>query len=420
MKKTSRTRLMAILSSAAILTVALAATPFLATAATTEKDVSAAMGIGWGNMEVDNVSALTGLQQNQTDTAITTAEKHGGEKSLTFQFTDWQFIVDFDAAQMAGKKYELSLWLKGADLQGCIGLEVRDQDDATVNAATEAYRIKPAVDAECKVVPTEWTEYTFDLDMTRLTATKLSLKLLAFGGSGTLYIDDIRMIEFVEAEEESSDTSSSTVPEDEKDILKRQGIHGDMEVAEIADIGGSIYTDAAGSTVLTTEEKHGGEKSLKIDASADGWWGALFNVEELLPGKTYKVSLWLKASGVTGYIGIYVRDGAIDLTGSNYQAENSDWKEYVFEVTMPEDLDYFTIGVQPFSAGINGILYLDDVSVTEVTDEDNSSSQGGSTSSQGGGTPATGSVLPVAAAGVAGMAMVTAMVLAVTGRKKEN
>lgn len=419
MKKTYRIRLAAILSSAAILTAALAAVPFVAMAATTEKDVSADMGIGWGDMEVGDVSELTGLQQNQTDTAITTADKHEGEKSLTFKFTDWQFIVDFDATKMAGKKYELSLWLKGADLTGCVGLEVRDQDDQTVNAATQAYRIKPAVDHECKVVPTEWTEYTFDLDMTQLTATKLSLKLLAFGGSGTFYIDDIRMTEFVEEEDsgDSSDTSSGTVPEDEKDILKKQGIHGDMEVETIEDIGATIDTNGA---VLTTEEKHGGEKSLKMDASADGWWGALFSVENLVPGKKYKVSLWLKASDISGYIGIYVRDGAIDLTGSSYQAENSDWKEYVFEVTMPEDLDYFNVGVQPFAAGVKGTLYLDDVSVVEMTQGEDGPSQGDNTSSQGGGVPVTGSALPVAAVGVTGMALVMALILAAAGRKKEN
>lgn len=110
----------------------------------------------------------------------------------------------------------------------------------------------------------------------------------------------------------------------------------------------------------TTEEKHGGDVSLKIRSNAEeGITGSqqLFGptlTTELDPDKTYRLSYWRKTVNSNGF--------TVSPSGYFDYERNSDWKKITIDDFSGTANIYFV-----FDKGADGI-YIDDVSLYEISD----------------------------------------------------
>lgn len=139
----------------------------------------------------------------------------------------------------------------------------------------------------------------------------------------------------------------------------------DMEkdTYEVPGFNGGGFTTNEGCVSFTTDEKHSGNRSLKVDMSKIDW-GAIYNVT-LEPG-TYEVSAWVKTQAFLNGQGFSLfaakaSDNTHLASSLAIETGSADWTKYALEFTVPEKMDVL-MGFQPFVAGkCRGTIYIDDV-----------------------------------------------------------
>lgn len=153
--------------------------------------------------------------------------------------------------------------------------------------------------------------------------------------------------------------------------LPAGGLTLDMEAemeAEGLDFGG-MNAENGGS--YDTEVKHGGSRSVKIEASKLDW-GAVY-VTDLKGGKTYVFSMWVKTEKFINSenFALFAKDNAdpSQMIIPNYitpiESGTADWKKYEYTFSLDKDATV-TFGFQPLMAGkCRGTFWIDDVYIGE-------------------------------------------------------
>ena len=185
-------------------------------------------------------------------------------------------------------------------------------------------------------VTTEWQNISFVINSGACTSGALllfSTNTTAANGA-IYYLDDISFVEY-----------------------KEPGVitNGDFETGDLS--GWEKHQSTAIST-----DAHSGSYAANI--KGNGGWGGMLNQNVAVEaGKTYKISLWVKA--IANGANIQVKDGGTD--GANLESTwftKNEWTNVVWEVTPTTDIICFN-----FCGGGNGIaedVLVDDITIAEV------------------------------------------------------
>ena len=119
-------------------------------------------------------------------------------------------------------------------------------------------------------------------------------------------------------------------------------------------------------TEIVTDDVHSGDAAMKLTDDTKSSGGYITQHVPVIPGKTYKLSAWIKVlSGKAGYLGIYdIGNAAVAAdTGSS-----SAWTQVSVSVTIPEGFTSAKIEIGSGKSSITTYL-VDDVTFTEVVED---------------------------------------------------
>ena len=190
-------------------------------------------------------------------------------------------------------------------------------------------------------VTTEWQEYSFVLNSGACTSGALLLfssNTTAANGA-TYYLDDISFVEYTEPVEPGTVANP------------------DFETGDL-----SGWTSHQSTTIST--DAHGGSYAANLKGS--GGWGGMLNQDvPVEAGKSYEVSLWMKANA--NGVNFQIKDGG--TSGANLASKwfsTTAWTQLTFTVIPTTDIICFN-----FCGAGNGTaedVLVDDIVVTELKD----------------------------------------------------
>lgn len=128
----------------------------------------------------------------------------------------------------------------------------------------------------------------------------------------------------------------------------------------------------AATVELSSDQKHGGEKSLYVSNRTSSWHGALFQNDYLQAGKTYTFDAWVfSTENATIDMSMqYTADGSNSYPSiCSKQVYAYSWTELSGEIVIPEDVT----GIQPYfqvSGNASLSFYVDDVTCEEKVEEE--------------------------------------------------
>ena len=194
-------------------------------------------------------------------------------------------------------------------------------------------------------ITTEWATYTTVInpdELKQLTATAL----LMFTSNTTAAAGAVYHIDNVVVKEYLDPATIGAVK------------NGDFEAGNLS--GWSAHQ----STVISTAAAHSG--SYGVNLKGNGGWGGMLNQDvPVVAGKSYEVSLWVKA--VANGVNVQIKDGG--TSGNNMASKwfnGTSWTQLTWTVIPTTDVICFN-----FCGGGNGVaedVYVDDIVVSELKD----------------------------------------------------
>ncbi|HPA16242.1 MAG TPA: DUF6259 domain-containing protein [Verrucomicrobiae bacterium] len=129
---------------------------------------------------------------------------------------------------------------------------------------------------------------------------------------------------------------------------------------------------SAGETEIDRAERHGGQASLKLyNPSGKGQALAAQNyetTESFRPGRTYRLSVWMRSQQITGTNGVVLKAFAPGMSALQtwqipYPANQSEWSLRQAEFCMPEGTAVLRVML---ALEGSGAVWLDDLKIEEV------------------------------------------------------
>ena len=243
---------------------------------------------------------------------------------------NWANVYLYANAIKSGTKYEISFDCK-ADKAANINVKINN------NWSGDTFKWTTNV-------TTEWVTYTCVINPDEL-ATLTSTALLMFtsntyAADGAVYhIDNVVVKEYQDPE------------------LNGKITNGDFETGDL-----SGWTSHQ-STAISTDAHSG---SYAANLKGNGGWGGMLNQNvPVEAGKSYEISLWIKANA--NGVNFQIKDGG--TSGNNLDSKwfnGTAWTQLTFTVIPTTDIICFN-----FCGGGNGIaedVLVDDITVTELKD----------------------------------------------------
>ncbi len=288
----------------------------------------------------DFESGVENWKANSGFTAVTD-DKYSGEGAAQYVdssataagYTNQKVTVE------AGKTYKLTAWVKVVSgTGGYIGIYGISNAVAASFAAEEG-----------------WKQYTTTVTIPE-GATQAEIEIGAHKSQVVTYlIDDVVFAEVVENTPDPTETTEATQPSSEPDP-NAVPINGDFEN------GVANWSGSTGAISSNTDDKHGGNASMQFVDALDSTAYSVKQAVAVEPGKTYKLSAWVKVtSGSKGYIGLFGTDVAVLESFTDTQ-----WTQVSITQDIPAGCTQLEIEIGTTKANIVTFL-IDDVVLEEAT-----------------------------------------------------
>lgn len=295
-------------------------------------------------------------------------EKHGGAASARLENKvdaprgHAMLVQSIRAGEHAGTRIEVSAWVKSK------GLERGGRFGVTTFPANPGPMSPGLTRASCHLAKdVEWRRCEGVLDVPDIADTiAISLDL---EGKGVAWVDDVAIR-----------AVGLDVPTSEVDERSHVLLNGDMESPERWNTGPKGWFMSGGARAhyeanVDTKEKHGGQKSARLEARVGdpkgyGTMMQSFNVHDHR-GKRLRMNAFVKGKDIDGRGDMWLRVQAIDspgdgpgLGGGHCSLSGTfDWKPCTIVFDVPPRGDELDLGV---GLDKHGTLWLDDVTLEEV------------------------------------------------------
>ena len=282
------------------------------------------------------VSAAPGdviIDQNFDDGSVfSNGTAENGYMVLDGTAADWANVYAYANAIQPNVKYQITFRAK-ANINRALYVKI--------NNAWSGTNVQEGVN-----VTTEWQNFEVVLTPTsELTQTAiLCIQTGDYKSSGAIYcIDDVKVVEYVEP------------------AVNGQIVNGDFEAGSLT--GWQVHQ----STAVSADAAHTG--SYGANLKGNGGWGGMLNQDvPVEAGKTYEISMWLKANSQG--VNVQIKDGG--TSGSNLDSawfNKTAWTQLTFTVIPTTSVICFN-----FCGGGTGTaedVYVDDIVVKELKQASN-------------------------------------------------
>jgi len=280
-------------------------------------------------------------------------DKHSGEKAL--QIADESDAAGYSTKQVvaveAGKTYKVSAWVKILSGKGgYIGVYGISNPDAVSFQQVDG-----------------WQEYSLTITIPE-GENQAEIEFGAHKGQVVTYlIDDVVFEEVVEEPEDTEPSTEATEPSTEatepsteatEPAVSNPVVNGGFENGTANWKWCAVYSSY-------TDDKHSGEKALKIADETDGNGYSTKQVVTVEGGKIYNVSVWTKIlSGSGGYLAA----SGTDIAVLEKIVQSGEWAQKTITIVVPEGVTEVEIEIGTVKAQVVTFL-VDDVTVEEVVSE---------------------------------------------------
>ena len=251
----------------------------------------------------------------------------------------------------AGKTYKLSAWVKV--LSGTGGfIFVHDGTNVYINEFTTA---------------TQWTEVTGTVTVPA-GLTQLTVEFGNHSNQTIVFLIDDVVFEEVTGDPAPTETTEATQPT--QDTQPTQATEPTVPDPNEVPVNGGFeaglesWKSLNNMAAIETTDTHSGSNAIRYVDDSDKLAGYISQKVPVTPGKTYRVSAWVKyVSGDSGYVGIF---GIGDASAFESTSKNTEWTQVSKIVTVPAGYTTATIEIGSFSGRVVTLL-IDDVVFEEVT-----------------------------------------------------
>ena len=270
-----------------------------------------------GDFETGDLSGWTAHQS----TVISTAAAHTGSYGANLKGNGgWGGMLNQDVPVVAGKSYEISLWIKA--VANGTNVQIKDGGTSGNNMASQWFN------------GTSWTQLTW----TVIPTTDVICFNFCGGGNGVaedVYVDDI------------------VVSELKDPAFDGYIYNGDFETGKIAPW--TVYS----GTAVSADAAKDGDYGLYIKNPTGGWGGTAYQNFTTEAGKTYVVMMDAKA--IAGGQNIQIKDNGT-VKASKWFTGTS-WTTLSFEYTAETTAG--NINICGGGTGANEEIYVDNIFVFE-------------------------------------------------------
>ena len=264
--------------------------------------------------------SLTGWSAHQS-TVISTAAAHSGSYGANLKGNGgWGGMLNQDVPVVAGKSYEVSLWVKA--VANGVNVQVKDGGASGNNMASKWFN------------GTSWTQLTW----TVIPTTDVICFNFCGGGNGIaedVYVDDIVISELKD-------------PSFDGYIY-----NGDFETGKVAP------WDVYSGTAASADAAYTGDYGLYCVNPNGGWGGTANQSFTTEVGKTYVI--WMYAKAIAKGQNIQIKDNGVDKASKWFTA--TEWTKLTFEYTAESTKGM--INICGGGTGVNEAVYFDDIVVFE-------------------------------------------------------
>jgi hypothetical protein len=253
-----------------------------------------------------------------------------------------------------GESYRVSAWMRTRDVSGQAALAATFYGGGYLPSTLAARRLSGSND---------WTELTHTVTAPA-GATNLRVEFRVYG-AGTLWTDDVAVTAGA-----AGDGTAPTPPANEQapppPVRPNLAPFADFE----SDPRAAYYTAGSGSFLWASDAARSGSRSLKLTAwgraGALARWMSQTTRISVTPGKSYRVSAWVRTRSVSGQAGVaatFYAGGYLPSTlAARRLSGTNDWTELTQTVTAPAGATHLRVEFRVYGAGT---LWIDDASVVE-------------------------------------------------------
>ena len=264
--------------------------------------------------------SLTGWSAHQS-TVISTAAAHTGSYGANLKGNGgWGGMLNQDVPVVAGKSYEVSLWIKA--VANGVNVQIKDGGTSGNNMASKWFN------------GTSWTQLTW----TVIPTTDVICFNFCGSGSGAaedVYVDDIVVSELKD-------------PSFDGYIY-----NGDFETGKVAP------WDVYSGTAASADAAYTGDYGLYCVNPNGGWGGTANQSFTTEVGKTYVV--WMYAKAIAKGQNIQIKDNG--TTKASKWFTGTEWTKLSFEYTAESTNGM--INICGGGTGVNEAVYFDDIVIFE-------------------------------------------------------
>ena len=269
---------------------------------------------------------LSGWSKHQS-TVISTAAAHSGSYGVNLKGNGgWGGMLNQDVPVVAGKSYEISLWIKA--VANGVNVQIKDGGTSGNNMASKWFN------------STSWTQLTW----TVIPTTDVICFNFCGGGNGVaedVYVDDIVVSELKD-------------PSFDGYIY-----NGDFETGKVAP------WDVYSGTAASADAAYTGDYGLYCVNPNGGWGGTANQSFTTEVGKTYVV--WMYAKAIAKGQNIQIKDNGVNKASKWFTA--TEWTKLSFEYTAESTNGM--INICGGGTGVNEAVYFDDIVVFEKQNTSN-------------------------------------------------